>query len=230
MPVSELAYVGGNRNLRLFEGLAQPDLKIILGAASRRHCVANSVVANQGHPADHLFVLTKGRARFFIHSQEGKKIILLWLTPGEIFGGTALLSTPSCYLVSTETLKDSSVLVWDRTTLRNLVARYPRLLENALLTASDYLSWYVATHVALISHTARERLARLLISLAETIGKKVVDGVEFDATNEELANAANITHFTASRLLSEWRNNGAVIKRRGRILLRSPDRLFLHTV
>jgi len=70
------------------------------------------------------------------------------LTPGEIFGGAALLSTPSCYLVSTETLKDSSMFVWDRATLRNLAVRFPRVAENAMLIGYGYLGWYVAAHVA----------------------------------------------------------------------------------
>jgi CRP-like cAMP-binding protein len=214
---------------RFLDGLPPGDLKLILGAARQRHFLPNSVVVNQGHPADHLFLLTRGRARFFFNTREGKKIILLWLTPGEIFGGMALLSIPSPYLVSTETLKDSSTLVWDRATLRNLAVRYPRLLENALLIASDYMAWYLADHAALISQTARQRLARTLVCLAETIGNKSSDGFEFDATNEELAGAANVTPFTASRLLSEWQKNHAVIKRRGKILLRSPERLFLHT-
>jgi len=46
--------------------------------------------------------------------------------------------------------------------------------------------------VALISLTARQRLARVLVCLAETIGAKSSDGFEFDATNEELAGAANV--------------------------------------
>ena len=121
------------------------------------------------------------------------------------------------------------MLVWSRATLRNLAARYPRLLENALLIASDYLAWYLADHVALISLTARQRLARVLVCLAETIGAKSSDGFEFDATNEELAGAANVTPFTASRLLSEWQSNSAVVKRRGKILLRIPEKLFLRS-
>jgi len=136
---------------------------------------------------------------------------------------------PSPYLVSTETLKDSSMLVWDRARLRILVTRYPRLLENALLISSDYLAWYLADHVALVSQTARQRLARVLVCLAETIGNKNSDGFEFDATNEELAGAANVTPFTASRLLGEWQRNRAVAKRRGKVLLRSPEGLFLHS-
>jgi len=204
MPASEPAAAAFQLKSRFLDGLAPCELKVVLAAASQRHFLANSVVLNQGHPADHLLLLTKGRARFFFNTREGKKVILHWLTPGEILGGIAILSTPSSYLLCTETLKDSSMLVWDRAMLRNLAGRYPRLLENALLIGSDYLAWYLADHVALISQTARERLARVLVCLAETIGNKSSDGFEFDATNEELASAANVTPFTASRLLSEW--------------------------
>jgi CRP-like cAMP-binding protein len=95
---------------------------------------------------------------------------------------------------------------------------------------SDYLGWYVADHLALTCHTARQRLAQVLIRLAEVIGQKVPGGVEFDATNEELASAANITPFTASRLVSEWQVNRAVVKRRSKILLLSPERLFVSVI
>src|SRR2546429_8912667 len=95
------------------------------------------------------------------------------------------------------------MLVWDRGTLRNLAGYYPRLLENALLIAYDYLAWYVADHVALISHTARQRLASVLVGLARTIGKRVSDGFEFDAKNEELASAGNVNGFNNRLLFSE---------------------------
>jgi CRP-like cAMP-binding protein len=84
--------------------------------------------------------------------------------------------------------------------------------------------------MALVSHGARQRLARVLTTLAAGIGHKVPDGIELEITNEELANAANVTPFTASRLLSEWQRDGAVRKRRGSIVLRSPQRLLLHQV
>ena len=229
MPALEPTATAAHLKCRFLDGLTPCEIKVVMAAASQRHFLAKCVVVNQGHPADHLFLLTKGRARFFFNTREGKKVALFWLTPGEIFGGSALLSTSSPYLVSTETLKDCSMLVWTRATLRNLATHYPRLLENALLIASDYLAWYLADHVALVSQTARQRLARVLVCLAETIGNKSSDGFEFDATNEELAGAANVTPFTASRLLSEWRRNRVVVKRRGKILLRSPQGLFPHS-
>ena len=229
MRASGIAAVNTELGSRFLEGIGPPGLKVILAAARPRQFKANCEIVRQGNPADYLYLLTKGRARYFFTTEDGRKMLLFWLSPGEIIGGSALLANPSLYLASAETLKDSHVLVWDRSAIRELAARYPRLLENALITASDYLAWYVAAHVALTSHSARKRLSGVVICLAELVGQKVPGGLEFDVTNEELASAANITQFTASRLLSEWQRNRAVLKRRGKILLCSPQKLLLHS-
>ena len=211
----------------MLEGLAPADVRVILASATQRRLRANSVITNHGDLAHSFFLLTKGRARFFYITEGGRRILLHWLVPGEIFGAMSLLPDPSPYLVSTEMVKDSLVLVWDRATIQQLVARYPRLALNALTTGSEYLSMCVAARVAMACHNARERLAEVLLNLARGIGHPVDGGIELDITNEELANAANITPFTTSRLLSEWRRSGAVVKSRGKLLLHSPDRLFL---
>jgi CRP-like cAMP-binding protein len=187
-------------------------------------------MTNQGHPADHLFLLTKGLARFFFVTEEGRKLLFQWLGPGDLLGGRTILSVSSTYLFSTETVTDSSVLVWDRPTIRRFVERYPRLLENALLTASDYAAWHLTTHIGLACHTVRQRVAQVLVTLARTIGRETPGGIELQITNEELANAASITPFTASRLMSKWQRDRALVKRRGKVLLRSPERLFLRTM
>jgi CRP-like cAMP-binding protein len=226
---SSIAAVCSFPNSRFLEGIPTSGLKAVLAEAKLRRFHPNSVVVNQGDPAERLFLIAKGRVRYFYTCEDGRKLLLFWLTPGDIFGGASLLANPSTYLVSTETVKDTSLLVWDRATMQRLTALYPKLIENALGFASEYLVWYLGTHVALASHTARQRLARVLICLAQSIGQKVAEGFQFDATNEELAGAANITTFTASRLLNEWQRNRALIRRRGKILLLSPQKLSLST-
>ena len=223
-----LAAARAKSTWRLLDGIAPSDANVILAAAKTRRILANSDIVNQGDPANYLFLLTRGRARFFFNTHDGRKVLLHWLPPGEIIGAAALLTDPSCYLVSTESLKDSDILVWDRVTIRGLAAKYPRLLENALTTASEYLALYLATHNALISRTPCERLGRLLTCLAEAIGEKTPGGFEFDATNEELADATNLTPFTVSRLLSKWQRDHTIGKRRGKILVKAPERLSLH--
>ena len=226
--ISPISTVWKDVRSRFLEGLAPWEREAILKAATPRRFPANSVVLNQGHPANNLFLLTTGRARHFFITEDGHKIVLNWLVPGDTFGGYAVVATPASCLVSTETVKDSDVLRWDRGTIRGLVARYPRLLDNGLLIAGDYLAWYLAANVALTCRPARQRLAQILVSLARGIGQKVSDGLELDFTNEELANAASVSLFTASRILKRWQRQGLVVKSRGKVLIPSPERLFVH--
>ena len=216
--------------IELLRGLGQKEIDLILAAAKRRRFSAKSVMTYQDEPADHLLMLWKGRARYFFETRNGKKLILRWITPSDIFGGAALVSRPSTYIVSTEAVRDSVVLLWDGPTIRALARRFPELLENAIFLAADYISWYVAAHAALTSKTAQERLAHVLLELAPSIGQKVAGGIELDVTNEELANSANITPYTTSRMVSEWQRSGAIRKHRGKIIIRSPERFFLRVV
>src|SRR5215469_7864873 len=106
MAVANPATATANLKSKFLEGLSPLDINVILAAAKQRHFTPNSVVVNQGSPADHLFLLTKGRARFFFNTQEGQKVIFFCLTPGEFLGGGPLLSTLSLSLASRETLKN----------------------------------------------------------------------------------------------------------------------------
>lgn len=228
MPATGIAAVPVSLRSQFLDGLVPVERKTILEAATQRRFTAHSVITNQGHTADHLFLLTKGLARFFFVTDEGRKLLFRWIGPGDLFGGRAVLSNPSSYLFSTETVTDGTMLVWNRQTVRSFLPQYPRLFENALLTASEYLAWHLTAHVALACHTARQRVAQVLVTLVRTVGQKVEGGIALQITNEELANAANVTPFTASRLMSEWQRERAILKRRGEVLVRSEERLLLH--
>lgn len=142
----------------------------------------------------------------------------------------ALVVRPSAYLATTEAVKKSDVLVWERKSIRRLAARYPKLTENALSIASDYLNLAIATQVSLSCHTAHQRLAVTLVNMASGIGHAVSGGVELTIRNEELASAANITHFTASRIMSDWERSKLIRKSRGKVLVTSPEGLLLQEV
>ena len=215
---------------RFFEGFTSAEIKMIVSAAKQRRYLANSVIVNQGHPSDYFFLLTNGRARYFYLTPDGRKVILLWLPPGEVFGAAALLAEPAEYLVSTEAVKHSSVLVWDRATIRALIVQYPRLVDNAMSIMFEYFVAYRAVHVSMTCHSAPKRLAQVLAHLATGMGQRVHGGMELDVRNEELANEANVTPSTASRLLREWQRQGILRKTRGKIVLLRPERLFLQEV
>ena len=215
-----------NSQPRFLDGLSRAEVKVIVAAAKQQRYLPNSVIAQPGTLCRSSLYVGSGRARCFYLTPEGKKVILRWLTPGQICGQAALLSTPSEYLIGTEAVKNSSVLVWGRATIRGFIARYPHLIDNTMLVMFDYLTLYRDTHIAMTYDAADQRVAQVLTNLANTIGKRIALGIEVDVRNEELANEANVTLFTVSRLISAWRRQGILTKSRGKVLLRSPEQLL----
>jgi CRP-like cAMP-binding protein len=185
------------------------------------------VIINQEDPAERFFLLTSGHGRHFVITSAGRKILLHWLSAGQIFGGAAILSTPYKYLACTEVLTDSCALVWERQTIRQLASTFPILLDNLLsIAVTESIAWSTAAHVSLSADDAQGRVAHLLVSLASAIGKATRAGVELSVLNEDLAEGANVTPFTVSRCLTEWQRAGILTKRRGKILLREPELLL----
>lgn len=208
------------------DGLAQHELDEVLAAATLRRLRADSVISRQGEVAEELFVLLEGHARHFTMTPEGRKIVVLWLHPGDAYGGRAMLTKrPVNYLVSTETVEEGCALIWKHDALVTLEKRIPQLLENALLIASNYLSIYRDLHVAASYSKANERVRWVLRKLIKEIGKAGDGGIELKIRNEEVANEANVTIFTVSRLLNEWQRKGFLEKGRGKIVIRSLEGL-----
>jgi CRP-like cAMP-binding protein len=210
---------------KFLEGLAPEEVVAIVGAATLRRIQARTVVTKEGHDAEKLFLFIEGRGRTFAMTSGGEKVILLGVFPGEIAGGRAALRDPQKYLVSTETVVDSTALQWNRSSFLPFLTKYPRVLENGLMTASDYLESYQDLLIAASHDTAGKRVARALDGWAKSIGKKVDDGLGLHINNEELANQANVTIFTVSRLLSEWQRKGLLVKSRGKVVIRTPVEL-----
>lgn len=212
---------------RFLSGLPEAEVTSILSVAKHRYFHASSVIVNQDDSSERFFILTSGHGRHFVITNEGRKILLHWLTAGQIFGGAALLPTPHQYLASTELLEDGCAFVWERQTIRNLASRFPKLMENAFsIAVTEHVAWLTAAHVSLSSDDAHGRIAHLLLSLASGIGKPTSNGIEMEITNEDVADGANVTPFTVSRSLSNWERTGVLKKRRGKIVLRKPELLL----
>jgi CRP-like cAMP-binding protein len=127
MTSSQAAAILTRLKSRLLEGLSSAEVATILASASIRRFAANSVITSEGDSAEHLFLILDGSARGYTVSPQGEKIVLRWIPAGEVIGWATLLSKPMEYVVSTEAVKNSSALVWDRVTIRSFAATYPKL-------------------------------------------------------------------------------------------------------
>ena len=210
----------------LFKGLMQIEIRAILDHATKRQFDASDIIVRHTEPGNRLFVVQTGNIDYQIETSEGKNILLWRFVPGDIFGVAAFLTEPTGYLGTAKSVFRSEVLSWDRRIALQLARAYPRLSENALRTALRYIALHTERHMRLVSGNAQERIAFALTSLGSRAGHALPTGLEIDIKNEDLASLADVNFFTATRLLKAWERKGAVEKSRGKVIIRSPEKLI----
>jgi len=209
------------------EGLEQAETRAFLGASEFRRVPAKQTITTSGTPATHLFLVQSGRARYCHLTKKGELVVLAQLAPGDIIGLMTLLKGSVAYMASAEAASDCELLVWDRARVCRFVSLYPQMAENGLRIGLGYLRNYIERHVALVTETAEERLAKTILRLGNQCGDIHPNGIEIRTTNEELSALADISRFTASRALNSWVRAGTITKERGRILLHAPEALIV---
>ena len=210
---------------KLLEGLTPSEIKAVIAAARPGRISPRQIIRNEGDPVTHLFLVVTGHAVHYTMTDAGEKLFLRWFAPGDVFGIQALQREPAHHNTTIEAVQKGSVLMWERASARALRLQYPQIFENAYSSVLNRVTNVIDKLVLRAGRTAQQRLARMLVESAHQIGRARRDGIEFDVTNEQLADLAGVSLFTASHQLSEWQNQGVLIKRRGKILLRSPQRL-----
>ncbi len=79
------------RNIPLFSGLDESELERLSKVAMRRRAARGEQVVRAGEDAETLIVMLTGRAKVTNFDEEGREIILAWLSPGEFFGEMGLI-------------------------------------------------------------------------------------------------------------------------------------------
>jgi CRP-like cAMP-binding protein len=212
---------------RLLAGV-EPDARRAILAASHRQIIQPAqVLCRTGEPADRLFVLRKGRVRFGRLASSGREVSMGILGPGDMFGLGSVLAADVDYIGTAEALERGELLVWTRAVIQRFAVEHPRIAGNVLHVALRYAVLFAERHERLLSKTAEQRLAHALMRLGSRGGVPSGPGVQIQIKNEELASLADVSPFTASRLLKGWERDGAVTKARGAVQILCPEKLLL---
>jgi CRP-like cAMP-binding protein len=203
------------------EGLTAPEIKVVLAAARQETVSPHQLLQHEGDRATRLWLLVTGRAAAYRLADEGDKLFLRWVVPGDAFGLATILREPARYLVTVEAVQEGSLLAWDLSSCRAPVLQCPSLSRALISVVADYLDGLIDALGARSFQTAEQRLARMLVVSARQLGRTGREGIELDLTNEQMAMTAQVSVFTASRKLSKWQDLGILKKHRGKIVLPS---------
>jgi CRP-like cAMP-binding protein len=215
------------RHSNLFKDVSADVFTQVMRAGVPRSVEEGGFFFMQGDPATHAYVLVEGRVKMIQITPNGQQITMRIMTPGQTYGGIALLNPQAGYPATAQAVEDSAALAWDTARLRELVAKDPTISLNVMSLMHGYISELQERQKALVTNRVEQRIARILLKLASQSGKKIDQGVLIDlpVTRQDLAEMSGTTLFTVSRTLNEWEREGLLEIGRERVVIREPHGL-----
>lgn len=171
-------------------------------------------------PSDRVFLLKEGRVKISKVSEDGKKLTLGILEPGEIFGELALVDEGPRGTIA-EALEDTFICVIHRRDFERLLEKKPGLALKVTKLIGMRRKAIEAKVEDLVFRDVGSRLAKLLLELAASYGNEVEKGRRIDVklTHRELAGLIGSTRETTTSNLNEFRRLGLIEVEKRRIVV-----------
>jgi CRP/FNR family transcriptional regulator, cyclic AMP receptor protein len=182
----------------------------------------SSMLFVEGQMPRGIYLLCRGRVKLSVNSSDGKTMILKIAEPGEVLGMHAVVSNQP-YELTAETVQPCQVVFIKREDFQKFLEEH----GSACLQAAQHLSdnchsAYDMIRAIGLSHSASEKLARMLLELASE-GEATKDGirVKLALTHEEIAQVIGTSRETVTRLLGSFRKKKMASLRGSTLLIKN---------
>ncbi len=200
------------RGIPLFSGLGQDQLQAIARVGEIQDISKNDIVIREEEAQVRgLFVLLDGEAKVVLTGSEGREAVLAFLSEGDFFGEMSLLDgDPRSATVRASS--DARLLYVKREAFFELLRTFPEIAISMLAELSTRLRHANRKISALALSPVNARIAGALLQLAELRGVRVRGQVIIRdrPTQQEIADMANTTRETVSRVLGQLQKDGLI--------------------
>ncbi|APX22406.1 MAG: Crp/Fnr family transcriptional regulator [Rhodobacteraceae bacterium] len=196
-------------------------------AVSRRHEIGTAIF-REGHDADRFYLLLDGYLRVVRSTPGGDQIIVLHISPGQLFGIAPALQRDT-YPASAIAAAESLALSWPVSLWPEFVANYPGFATESYKTLGQRLGQIQETLTEMATQAVEKRVACALLRMVNQSGRKTAKGIEiaFPVTRQNISEMTGTTLHTVSRLLSAWQKDGIVQSTRKHIVVTDPHKLVI---
>lgn len=194
-----------------FQVLSADDLRQVNRKFSARHYRRNETIYMQDEAATMLRVVVAGKVRLVRHTLEGKDILLDMLKPGDYFGS---LSTGknNVYPETAIAHTDACVLSIRLSEFRTILNTFPQVAVSVLDITANRLRASREKIQRLTTLPVEGRIASILLSLADKFGEQSEHGLllQLPLSRKDLADMAGTSTETASRIMSQFQEDGLI--------------------
>ncbi len=186
----------------------------------------SELIFQEGEPAFGFYIICTGKVKLAKHTSQGKKQILKLLGSGEMLGEKSMFDR-EVYSAYAETLEEARLNFYAREPFLAFLEKYPKVALKVIEKLSREIKAFQDRLVEASYEGSNERLARILLMIAQVYGEPTEKGVYIgvDLSRSELAELAGISTETAIRTLSHFKERNYVELEGPKIYIRSKENL-----
>ena len=205
---------------QLLRGLNKEAAAEILAFGTPKVLYKGARLFSQGTPQDGIFLVESGRIEVFYTAASGREITLAYWHPGNFVGGPDVFDS-GLHVWSGAAVVNSSVLHLPGAMLRKMILKTPALGLNVIEGLAFKGRCYSGLAQMLGTRSVTERLAHLLLQLAELYGIEEDEGVLIATsfTHADLANMIGATRQWVTMNIARLTRNGVLTTRQANILI-----------
>jgi CRP/FNR family transcriptional regulator, nitrogen fixation regulation protein len=194
-----------------------PEGPLGLGAAMR--FTRNTEVYGEDEPAEYFYQVICGAVRTYRMLDDGRRQIVAFYLPGDIFG----VDAGDVHLSSAEAVSESQVLVVKRSSVLAR-AENQKDISKQLWTLMARELQRVQQHSLVLIKSAEERVAGFLLEMASRTSGSVA--IELPMSRQDIADYLGLTIETVSRTITQFVQSGVIaLETSRRIHFRNPAAL-----
>ncbi len=211
-----------------FSQLQKGQIREILDEAVSRRYEEGTAIFREGEPAARFYLLLDGYLRVVRTTPGGDQIIVLHISPGQLFGIAPALQRDT-YPATSIAAAESIALSWPVRLWADFTGRYPGFATESYKTLGQRLGQIQETLTEMATQAVEKRVACALLRMVTQSGRKVPEGIEiaFPVTRQNISDMTGTTLHTVSRLLSAWQKDGIVESTRKHITVTDPHALVV---
>lgn len=196
------------QNFNLIKGMDESSMEMMDQKSKMKKSSKREIIYFPEERSDNIYMLKEGKVKISRVSEDGKKMTLQLIGPGEIFGESAILGQDKHENIA-EVVEDAVICSINRTMFQEMLANNPKLN----LSINKFIGLKIRkiqAHVEdLVFKDAKERVVAFLERYTKTFGKKMIDGwmVRPFLTHQEIADLTATSRQTVNSILNDLVTN-----------------------
>ncbi len=195
----------------LFESLNSSEKEYVRTLFRRPVYGKGEYLFMQGETSQAVFMVSEGKVKLFKTSEDGKEIVLGYLTSHDLFGEEVLFND-SVHALSAQAMEKSRLCACYKTDFEALIAQNSSIAIKTIRLLSERLGTMNERLADMAICDTQTRLARMLGRLAQEHGEVLKDGkrLAFRMTHDELGALTGTSRVMVTNVLKNLKKAGIV--------------------